>query len=137
MKNFQNYQAEKYETADYQKVGEGIYKTQSPYGTSGDEEIFVTSLSFEMEPDQYGEEDGSPENITQVPFEDLLDEFNVFVTDFYDDQNGESERLCYQEFGSPDLEDIEKLRGIIGKRFYAVPYVEEEDGEEYYNTVLE
>ncbi len=99
--------------------------------------MFVTSLSFEMEPDQYGEEDGSPRNITQVPFEALLDDFNLFVTDFYDDLNETSEKLCYQEFGSFQLEDIKKLRTLIGKRFYAVPYVDEEDGEEYYNTVIE
>lgn len=139
MKNFQNYAPKKYEAAEYQAIEEGIYKTKSPYGPSGDglDEVFVTSLSFEMEPDQYGEEDGSPKDITQVPFEDLLDEFNVFVTDFYDDLNEESEQICYQEFGSFDLEDIRKLRTIIGKRFYAVPYVDESDGEEYYNTVIE
>ena len=65
MKNFRNYDPQKYETADFQKVGEGIYKTKSPYGS---DMIFVTSLSFEQEPDQYGEEDGCPSYITQVRF---------------------------------------------------------------------
>lgn len=131
MKHFQNYTPAKYETAAYQKVEEGIYQTKN----REQEAIFVTSLSFEMEPDQYGEEDGSPCNITQVPFEDLLDEFNLYVSDFYDALNEESEQLCYQEFASFDLEDIKSLRTLIGKRFYAVPY--EEDGEEYYRTVTE
>ncbi len=135
MKNFQNYPAEKYETADYEKIEEGIYKTKSPYETDSSEEVFVTSLSFEMEPDQYGEEDGSPSNISQVPFEDLLDEFCVYVTDFYDDLNEASEQTCYQEFGSSDLEDIKNLRTIIGKRVYAVPCMD--DGEEYYDTKIE
>lgn len=133
MKNFQNYAPEKYITSDFQKISDGIYKTKSPYGS---EDIFVTSLTFEMEPERYGEEDASPRNLTQVPIEGILDEFNLFVTDFYEQLNENSETTCYQEFGSFDLEDIKKLRTLIGKRFYAVPYTGE-DGEEYYNMVIE
>ena len=134
MKNFSNYTPEKYSTSDFRKVEEGIYRTKSPYGN---EEIFVTSLSFEMEPECYGEEDASPQNITQIPFENLLDEFFVYVTDFYDQLNGKSETICYQEFGSGKLSDIQKLRTIIGKRFFAVPYTDESNEEEYYNVVIE
>ncbi len=136
MKNFKNYTPEKYMKADYQEVEEGIYKTKSPYG-NGDSDIFVTSLTFEMEPECYGEEDASPRNLTQIPIEGLLDEFSLFVTDFYEELNAESETICYQEFGSFDLSDIKKLRMIIGKRFYAVPYIDGNDGEEYYNMVIE
>lgn len=132
MKNFSNYTAEKYAGEGYQKVEEGIYKTKSPYGSN---EIYVTSLSFELEPECYGEEEGSPEYIPQTPFEDLLDEFGVYVTDFYEELNQKSEKLCYQEFGSDSLSDIRELRTMIGKRFYAVPY--EKDGEEYYRAVTE
>ena len=121
-------------TPDFQKIEDGIYKTKSPYG-SKDTDIFVTSLTFEMEPDCYGEEDASPRNLTQVPIEGILDEFDLFVTDFYEQLNETSEMICYQEFGSFDLENIQKLRTLIGKRFYAVPYIE--DGEEYYNMVIE
>lgn len=135
MKNFKNYTPEKYATSDFQKIEEGIYRTKCPYKTIFDSEIFVTSLTFEMEPDCYGEEDASPRNLTQVPIEGLLDEFNLFVTDFYEQLNETSETICYQEFGSFDLADIQKLRTLIGKRFYAVPYME--NGEEYYNMVTE
>ena len=92
MKNFSNYTPDKYSQPDYRKVEEGIYQIKSPYSS---EEIYVTSLTFEMEPECYGEEDGSPQNITQVPFENLLDDFLVYVTDFYDELNNASERLCY------------------------------------------
>ena len=132
MKNFQNFTPEKYITSDFQKISDGIYKTKSPYGS---EDIFVTSLTFEMEPERYGEEDASPRNLTQVPIEGILDEFNLFVTDFYEQLNENSETICYQEFGSFDLENIKKLRTLIGKRFYAVPYTDE-DGEKYYNMVI-
>ena len=133
MKNFKNYEPEKYSDQAYQKIEEGIYLTKDPDGIM--DEMYVTSLSFEHESESYGEEEGCPQNITQVPFEDILDTFCVAVTDFYDQLNSESKSICYQEFGSSDLDDIRKLRTIIGKRFYAVPY--EEDGEEYYKTIIE
>lgn len=133
MKNFSSWTPQKYSGADYEKVEEGIYKTKSP-SCKGD--MFVTSLTFEMEPESYGEENASPRNITQVPLEALLDEFMVFVTDFYKQLNENSETTCYQEFGAMNLSNIRKLRTIIGKRVYAVPYTDERDGEEYYNIVI-
>ena len=134
MKNFKSYTPEKYMTSDFEQIEEGIYKTKSPYDT-GDQDIFVASLAFEMEPECYGEENASPRNLTQVPIEGILDEFNLFVTDFYEQLNETSETICYQEFGSFDLENIQNLRTLIGKRFYAVPYLE--DGEEYYEMAAE
>lgn len=136
MKNFRDYTPEKYAESGYQRVEEGIYRTKSPYKISS-RDIFVTSLSFEMEPECYGEENASPRNITQVPFEALLDEFSLFVTDFYKKLNEASEVTCYQEFGAFSLADIQKLRTLIGKRFFAAPYIDEEDGEEYYRIVVE
>lgn len=136
MKNFQSYKADKYsaQTDKFVEVEDGIYKTADPYGIhKGD--IYVTSLTFELEPERYGEEDGSPKYIPQVPFEGLLDEFNVYVTDFYEELNKASDSVCYQEFGSFGIEDIRKLRTLIGKKFYAEPF--EEDGEEYYRLVKE
>lgn len=134
MKNFQNFTPEKYSSPTFKKIEDGIYQTKCPYD---EDDIFVTSLSFEMEPERYGEEDASPQNLTQVPMEGILDEFCVFVTDFYESFNEASETTCYQEFGSHHFADIQKLRTIIGKRFYAVPYIDEEDGEEYYNMKIE
>jgi len=72
----------------------------------------------------------------QTPIEGILDEFSVFVTDFYEQINETSETICYQEFGSLDLEGIQRLRTLIGRRFYAVPYIGEH-GEECYNMVIE
>lgn len=130
MKNFQNYKPEKY--SNYKKVEDDIYLKYFPdLGC----ELYVTSLTFEMENECYGEEEASPQDISQVPFEDLLDDFNVCVTDFYDELNENSEKTCYQEFGSRDIEDIRKLRTLIGKRYYAVPYSDEADEE--YRTVIE
>ena len=52
MKNFQNFTPQKYMTSDFQKISDGIYKTKSPYDSN---DIFVTSLTFEMKPEYYGE----------------------------------------------------------------------------------
>lgn len=133
MKNFQNYIAKKYSGGGFTEVEEGIYHTADPFG--GKDDFYVTSLTFELESDRYGEEDGSPRYLPQVPIEGLLDEFNVFITDFYEELNNASETVCYQEFGSPELEDIQQLRTLIGKKFYAAPY--EKNGEEYYKMVTE
>lgn len=134
MTHFRDYTPEKYAGPEFEKIEEGIYKTRDPYGIVKSGMVYVTSLSFRMEPERYGEEGGSPRDITQCPFEDLLDEYMLFATDFYEDLNEKSEVTCYQEFGSADIEDIRKLRGIIGKRFCAVPCGE--DGKEY-NIVIE
>lgn len=68
MKNFQNFTPKKYMTSDFQKISGGIYKTKSPYDSN---DIFVTSLTFEMEPECYGEENASPNNLTQIPYTKL------------------------------------------------------------------
>lgn len=124
MKNFKNYEAPKYETAAYKKIEDGIYQIEDTY---------VTSLTFEQETDKFGEENGSPKMISQTPLEDLLDEFFVYVTDFYEQENAQSQVTCYQEFGSDQVENIRKLRSIIGKSFYAV----EDEEEETYKIVME
>ncbi len=125
MKNFKLYNAEKYgNTDEYEKVEEGIYKNQN--------DDYVTSLSFEMDNTRFGEEEGCPQDISQTPFEDLLDEYSVWVEDFYEDLNRNSEVTCYQEFASSDIDDIRKLLTIIGKQFYAVG-----TGGGYYDIVIE
>ena len=136
MKNFKNYTPEKYSESKFQQVEEGIYCTKDPYGISS-KDIYVTSLSFEMEPERYCEEDASPRNITQIPFECLLDEFSVYVTDFYDSLNEESETVCYQEYGASDLANIQKLRTIIGKSFYAVEKEDSDEDDEDFEIVFE
>ena len=86
MKNFKNYTPDKYSGSGFQEIEEGIYKTKSPYKLDimEEQEIFVTSLTFEFEPERYGEEDASPQDMPQTPIEGILDDFGVFVTDFYD-----------------------------------------------------
>ena len=109
MKNIKNYHAEKYDTEQYKLEEEGIYKYIS-------ENLYVTSLMFEQEP-EYDEGDNAS-FISQYPLEDILDKFNCFVSDFYDELNVESSTTCYQEFASSNIEDIRNLRSIVGKHVY-------------------
>ncbi len=119
MKNIKNYQAKKYESEKYTKVDEGIYKIADDWKPGY---LYVTSLSFEQEPELGEGEDAG--YISQYPLEDILDKFLVHVSDFYEDLNKEGLVMCYQEFASPKLENIESLREIIGKHVYN----KEEDG---------
>lgn len=113
MKNFRVYTPEKYSTPDYIKVEESIYQ-QAP------DREYVTSLSFEQEP-ELGEGD-SPQDISQYPLEDILDEFAVQIEDFYEDLNDASESTCYLEFGGGDVEDIREVLTLVGKRAYNKSY---------------
>lgn len=117
MKQIENYQAEKYQTSHYEEVETGIYQTKDEF----EELIYVTSLAFVQEPD-LGE--GAGELISQYPLDDILDEFSCYINDFYEELNTADTEKNYLEFASPDVEDIQKLRSIIGKHVYNV---EEED----------
>ena len=108
MKQIQNYDAPKYQGAAYSSAADGIYRTQED-----GESRYVTSLSFVQEP-ELGEGENAGD-ISEYPLEDLLDEFGCYISDFYEDLNTEHSRQCYLEFAGDELEDVEKLRTIIGK----------------------
>lgn len=117
MKAIEDYQAEKYQQTNYEKVESGIYQTKDESG----ELQYVTSLSFVQEPD-LGE--GTGEAISQYPLEDILDKFYCYINDFYPEISHQDSEKAYLEFASPDLADIQNLRSIIGKHVYNA----EEDG---------
>ncbi len=128
MKNFQNYNAEKYQLDEYELIEEGIYKK---------DDYYLTSLTFECE-DTDGDEDeeASPQHIPQYPLEDLLDKFFVHVSDFYQELNNNSEKTCYQEFAGSDIENIRELRTIIGKRAY-LKLDDPDDEDSYVELIIE
>lgn len=106
MKNFKIFIPDTYQNDTFEKVEgeEGIYFAADEYSTC---------LSFEQEP-EHGEGD-SPQNISQYPMDDILDEFNVYIGDNFDELNEKSEKTCYREFVSPDIEDIKRLQTLVGK----------------------
>ena len=111
MKQIQNYSAQKYTSGKYVPVEDGIYRTEDDGAV-----LYVTSLSFVQEPEL--EEGRCAKEISQYPLEDILDKFYCHISDFYVDLNTEQSQVCYQEFAAPDLEDVRKLRTIIGKHVY-------------------
>ena len=113
MKNIQNYTAKKYEKNDYNQIEDGIYKYKED-----NEVLYVTSLSFEQEPEF--DEGEYADNISQYPLEDILDKFYCHITDFYEDLNVSGSKTCYLEFAAMNKDDIRNLRSIIGKHVYNV-----------------
>jgi hypothetical protein len=81
------------------------------------EEIYVTSLVFEPE-QSLGENEPTDKIISQYPLEDILDKFNCFCTDNYEEENMNDAKNSYQEFASKKLENIRNLTTIIGKHVY-------------------
>lgn len=111
MKEIQSFNAPKYTGLAYSPVEDGIYKTED-----NGETIYVTSLSFIQEP-ELGEGCNAAD-ISQYPLEEILDNFMCYVSDFYPDLNIADSSICYQEFASTDMEDLQELRSIIGKHAY-------------------
>ncbi|KAG4106689.1 hypothetical protein H8356DRAFT_1302171 [Neocallimastix lanati (nom. inval.)] len=81
------------------------------------EEIYVTSIIFEQEP-EYNENDPSNEIISQYPLEDIQDEFLVHCGEPYTKENKNDKVNSYVEFASTNIENIRKVRSIIGKHVY-------------------
>lgn len=125
MKNIKNYDASKYKKEgvftkiQYKEVDKGIYDRQE-----GKSHIYVTSLSFVQEP-KYGEGESSLD-ISQYPLEDLLDKYYCYISDFYDEKNKKKNKECVLEFASDSLEDVKKLREIIGKHVYNVEIIKDD-----------
>lgn len=111
MKQIENYNANKYNGAIYSEIENGIYEVEED-----GESLYVTSLSFVQEPEF--NEGANASNITQYPLEDVLDKYYCHISDFYEELNTVDSQKCYQEFASPDLEDIRSLRSLIGKHVY-------------------
>lgn len=88
------------------------------------EEIYVTSLVFEPEP-ELGENEPTDKIISQYPLEDILDKFGCWCSDFYEEENESDPNNSYQEFASNKIENIRNLKRIIGKHVYN----KEEDGQ--------
>lgn len=109
---------------NYQEVVDGIYQIG---------EQFVTTLSFELEP-ELGEGANASE-VSQYPLEDLLDYFGVYISDFYPERNTSDSLRVYLQFASSDMTTIEALRGLINHRFYTRPV--NRDGHDVLELVIE
>jgi len=124
MKNIRAFSPSKYNTQGYTKIDEDIY------GYNG---VFVMTLQFQQEPEH--DEGMTSAEISQYPLEDILDRFNVYVSDFYKAENRKATVNCQLEFASKNLSSIRKLKSIIGKRIYNKVVLE--NGEEFVELVIE
>ena len=79
--------------------------------------IYVISICFVQEP-EYGENDSSNSVISQYPLEDICDKFKCYCSDYYEKENTDNKELSYVEFASDNINNIKKLKSIIGKHVY-------------------
>lgn len=112
MKNIQKYQSPKYQEDSYKKLESGIYETTDKDGHI----IYVVSFSFTQEP-SLGEGENA-KHISQYPLEDILDTYNCYISDFYEDKNLETSSTCYLEFASSHENNILNLLDLLGKHVY-------------------
>ena len=124
MKNISAFKASKYSTKDYELLEDDIYRC-------GD--VCVITLQFQQEPEM--DEGSSSADISQYPLEDILDRFNVHISDFYDSENKCAKVKCRLEFASRKIENIRKLKYIIGKRVYNK--VVTKNGDDFVELVIE
>lgn len=130
MKNISFFKAEKYQLEKYEEVKNNIYKVYDDFMNS---EMYVTSLSFEQEPEY--DEGANSSDISQYPLEDILDKFYVTVEDFYPDLNDGKNNICRLEFTGSQISDIENLLAIVGKHVYNKEFVKE--GKKYIELIIE
>lgn len=111
MKNFKIIELKKLsDTVNYQPIEAGIFNDINDKGGFATHRI---AMSLELEE---GEDD-------QYPLEDILDEYLVHVEEFLDK---EGNAHCYI-FGG-ELDDLQKLKLLVGKRAYNEEFVDE-DGQ--------
>lgn len=77
---------------------------------------YCLSLEFEQEID-LGEGINAAD-ISQYPLEDVLDKYTVYISDSYPKLNTPASQKCYLEFASGKIENVRKLKDIIGKHVY-------------------
>ena len=109
------FESEKYNDANYRKKGDGIYEMNDQ---------FYISISFSQEP-EFGEGTDSTE-ISQYPLEDILDNYGVFVSDFYEELNNGQSNICYLEFASSSLDNVTKLLEIVDRHVFLQTVKEDE-----------
>lgn len=87
---------------------------------------YVATLSAELE-------DGES---TQYPLEDLLEEYDAYADKAEETVAADGKRLLLMEIGSPYLEQVQAMVGLVGKRaFYHFYY--DEDEREYAELRIE
>ena len=65
----------------------------------------------------------------------ILDRFNVYISDFYESENKCAKVKCRLEFASPRIENIRKLKSIIGKRVYNK--IVTKNGDDFVELIIE
>jgi len=121
MKNIVLFELDKYkEKSKYELIETGVYKDLNDFDSTNCRIV----LSFQLEA-----------NEEQYPLEDLLDEFYLYISDYIKEEDVFDEKLKILEFAG-ELEDVKKLKSIIGKRVYN-KLITKNDGKTYSKLEIE
>lgn len=110
----------KLEKSSYQEIENGIYKDLNDL----EETNHRIALSFELEDN---------ENF-QYPLEDILDKYFLYVSDIIKNVTEQNNLLEVELAG--ELEDIQNIKEILGKRVYN-KVILKENGQNYISLVIE
>ena len=114
MQNITLADSRKYSEDRYEKVEDGIFLDRE----EDDDSEYRMTLSYEMLNE-------SEDNNGQYPLEDLLDEYMLYVSDMYEDENDDDSNIFKYEFAG-ELDDLKEMKKIIGKKVF---YRENKDGD--------
>lgn len=120
MKNFAIIEIEKFKNpSNYQLIETGIYNDLNDKGGFSTHRIAMTMELEEGENSQY-------------PLEDILDKFFVHVEEFLESKDARHPKIIL----GGELDSIQSLSSIVGKRAYNQEYVDE-DGHTRVKLVIE
>jgi hypothetical protein len=120
MKNIELIIADKYADASvYQPAGDGIFKCLTDTEESRFPSRHRMTISYELEADED----------QQYPLEDILEEYALYVSDFYKEENAANPDKTLCELAG-DLEDLQRASEIIGKRVFNYLRTAD-DGQQY------
>jgi len=119
MKNIRTIIPDKYRDPVYKPVGNDIFENT-------EEHIFVCTLHFDLEE---GED-------SQYPLEDVLEEFCLYISDFFNKDFFNHSGSMVVELAGEHHDLLKAVQTITGKRVYNTEY-QGKDGRIYVKLVIE
>ena len=123
MKNITIKKSYKYENPELYKLKENVIYEDLD---DDDDAKYRITISYELEFD---------DSHNQFPLEDILDKYNLHVSDFYESENSTDSNIYKIELGGEFL-DIKNVQEIIGKRVFNRDFLDE-DGQIRVSLIIE
>lgn len=124
MKNISLQKCQKYENSEQFKLIEnGIFEDLK----DSDDTKYRMTISYNLETEN--------DTNNQYPLDDILDEFNIYVSDFLETENNSINTEHKLELAG-ELDDLKKCQKIIGKKVYNQEF-RDDKGQIRVNLIIE